>query len=97
MCGDFILVVLHMFNQMKSFQSGFISGRATKIDGKPSAEMVSILTKEQIRKAADNMTKGIEDSSIACQFLQKTETSCKFIGYAAAATNVITFLIKLPL
>ena len=47
--------------------------------------MVSILTKEQIRKAADNMTKGIGDLIIACQFLQKTETSCKSIGYTAAA------------
>ena len=83
MRGDFILVVLHMFNQIKLFQSGVITCRATKIDGKPFAKMVSTLTKEQIRKAADNMTKGIEDSSIACQFLQKTETSCKSIGYAA--------------
>ena len=60
-----------MFNQMKSFQSGVITCRVTKIDGKPFAEMVSTLTKEQIRKAADNMTKGIEDSSIAFQLNKK--------------------------
>ena len=87
MRGDFILVILHVFNRMKSFQSGVITCRATKIDGKLFAEMESTLTKEQIRKAADNMTKGIEDSSIACQFLQKTETSCKSIGYTAAAAR----------
>ena len=58
-----------MFNQMKSFQSGIVTCRATKIDDKPFAEMVSTLTEEQIRKASDNITKGIEDLSITCQFL----------------------------
>ena len=39
-----------MFNQMKLFQSGVITCGATKIHGKPFAEMVSTLTEEQIRK-----------------------------------------------
>ena len=86
MRGDFLLVVLHMMNRMRSFQSGLITCRSLGLNGHQSfAESISTLTDEQIKAAAENITKNIEDNSVAAQFLRRAETSCRSIGYTAAS------------
>ena len=86
MRGDFLLVVLHMMNRMRSFQSGLITCRSLGLNGQQSfAESISTLTDEQIKAAAENITKNIEDNSVAAQFLRRAETSCRSIGYTAAS------------
>ena len=71
MQGDFILVVTHMFNQIKSYISGLITCRSTSINSQPFAEAISTLTEEQIKLAADEKKINVEDSSVAGQFLSK--------------------------
>lgn len=86
--GDFLRVVLHMNNQIKSFQSGLITCRSTQVHGQPFTEVISTLTKDQSKASADKLLKIVPDSSVAGEFLQKTETSCKTIGYTAVAVRV---------
>ena len=81
MRGYFLLVVLYMFNRIKSYKSVIITRRSTRIHCKPFTEVVSTLTGEQINAASEKKTKGIVDSSIAGEFLSKVETSCGAIGY----------------
>mmetsp|Transcript_8806 Transcript_8806/g.14245 ORF Transcript_8806/g.14245 Transcript_8806/m.14245 type:complete len:508 (-) Transcript_8806:717-2240(-) len=88
MKGDFLLVVLHMMNRIRSFTTGLVTCRSLGLGGDlTSAESISTLTDQQIKRAAENITKNVEDNSVAAQFLRRAETSCRSIGYTAAATR----------
>ncbi len=90
MRGDFLLVVLHMLNRIRSFQTGLITCRYPGSDGQKSfAESISTLTEEQIRTAAENIDNNIEDNSLVAQFLRQSDTSCRSIGYLPAAAQQI--------
>ena len=85
--GDFKLVVLNMFNRMRSYETGLITSRSSRVHGRPFAEVVSTLTEKQIKEAADKRTNNIDDSSIAGEFLSRVEISCAALGYTAAAAK----------
>jgi len=87
MRGDFLLVVLHMYNRIVSYKTGLIMCRTPRLHGKSFAELISTLTEAQIKAAADRISHGHEDTSVAAEFLRKAETSCKAIGYTAAAAR----------
>ncbi len=87
MRGDFILVVLHMFNRMKSFENGIITCRSLRINGMLFADVVAKLTEQQIQKATKNLRNNIDDQSIAAKFLLQVESSCKAVGYTSAAAR----------
>ena len=53
-----LLIVLYMFDRMKSYESGLITSRSTRIHGKLFAEVVSILPVEEISPAAEKRKKG---------------------------------------
>ena len=87
MRGDFILVVLHMYNRIMSYRSGLITCRSTRLNDQCFAEQISTLTEDQIKEAAKKKTDNVEDSSTARQFLEKVETSSKAIAYTTAAAK----------
>ena len=87
MRGDMILVISHMFNRLKSYQSGVIKCRSTKIYGKPFGDAISTITEEEIKVAANNLTNKIEDSSVAARFLKESVASCSAVGYTSAAAK----------
>ncbi|KAL7526847.1 hypothetical protein ACHAWF_001938 [Thalassiosira exigua] len=87
MRGDFILVVQHMYNRIKSYQSGIIMCRSIRMNGKPFGEVISTLTEDQIQNAAKNLDSGVQDHSAAGTFLRKSEASCKSVAYTAAAAK----------
>ena len=87
MRGDIILVISHMFNRIQSFTSGLVKCRSKKRHGKPFGEVISTITTEDIKTAAENITNKIEDNSIAAQFLKDSESSCKAVGYSTAAAK----------
>ncbi len=87
MRGDFIIVVLHMFNRMKSFENGIITCQSKHINRRLFADVVTKLTEKQIQKSADNPRNNIDDQSIAAQFLMQAESSCKAVGYNSAAAR----------
>eukprot|EP00957_Ditylum_brightwellii_P038214 2888659-Ditylum_brightwellii.AAC.1 len=88
MRGDFLLVVLHMMNRIRSFTTGLVTCRSLGLGGDLTfAESISTLTDQQIKRAAENITKNVEDNSVAAQFLRRAETSCRSIGYTAAAAR----------
>jgi len=88
MRGDFLLVVLHMMNRIRSFTTGLTTCRSFGLGGHQTfAESISTLTDQQIKIAAENITNNIEDNSVAAQFLRRAETSCRSIGYTAAAAR----------
>ena len=86
MHGNFILVVLHMFNRIKSFHS-IITCRSTRFNDRPFSEVIPTLTEEQTNSATKNLANEITDTSPTAQFLQRIETSCKPIGCTAAAAR----------
>ena len=96
MRGNFILVVLHMFNRIKSFQSGIITCRSTRFNKRPFAQVIATLTEEQIKSAGKKLANDITDTILAVQFLQRIETSFKSIGYTATAVraNMQTVLMS---
>ena len=54
MHGNFILVLLLMFNRIKAFQCGVITCRSTRFNKRSFAEVIETSTKEQIKSAAKN-------------------------------------------
>jgi hypothetical protein len=87
MRGDFLLVALTMMNRIRSFKTGIMTCRSLGNGQQSFAESISTLTDSQIKKAAENITNKVEDDSVAAQFLRRTETSCRSIGYTAAAAK----------
>ena len=58
-----------------------------RINRRPFAEVIVTLTEEQIKSAAKKLANDITDTSLTALFLQRIETSCKSIGYTAAAAR----------
>jgi hypothetical protein len=56
---------------------------------------MSTLTDDQIKAAANTLSKNVPDSSVAGEFLQKAEISCKSISYTAATARANRQLVYL--
>ena len=87
MRGDFILVIIHMYNRIMSYRSGIITCRSKMIGDQSFAEAISTLNEDQIKLAMEKKSKNIDDNSLAGTFLSKVQTSCKTIGYSSAAAQ----------
>jgi hypothetical protein len=88
MRGHVILVINHMYNRIKSYKSGILTCRSTKIYGRPFGEVISTIDEDDIKKASENLSNGKEDNSTAAQFLKRVEASCSAIGYTDAAAKL---------
>ena len=95
--STFILIANHMYNRIKTYESGIITCRSATINGRPLAEQVSQITPQELERAAkraDEIQKlrrmgqtVASDRSVAGVFLQKVNTSCKAIAYTKAAAD----------
>lgn len=91
MRGDFILVVMYMYNRIRSYISGIVTCKSNPVAGLPFADAISQLSTNDITKAAERASKRSHnddrDTSLAGKFIDKISTSCKVIGYSAAAAS----------
>ena len=86
---DFILVLLGIYNRIKSYQTGLIQCKAKMKDGITFAEAVSKLTINDICKAVQRKDNGVNDGykSIASRFLNSVSTSCRPVGHSNEAAK----------
>lgn len=90
MRGDFILIVYHMFNRLRSFDSGIMMTRATSKDGESFGQRISKLTEKDIADAGKRKSMNIDmdKSSDADVFLKKVDTASAAIGHTPAAAKI---------
>ena len=71
MRGNFILVVLHMFNRIKSFRCGIIPYRSTRFNETLFTKVIVTLTEEQINGAGKKMANDVTDTSLTGHFFKE--------------------------
>lgn len=86
---DFILVLLGIYNRIKSYQTGIIQCKSKMVDGNSFAEAVSKLTSDDICRAVRRRDNGMNDgyNTVASRFLNSVSTSCRPVGHSNEAAK----------
>ena len=87
--GDFLLVTCHIYNRIKSFQSGFIKSKG-KIQGDITlAERVSKLTEDDLKAAVTRKKLRFKPNNLNTGdvFLNAVSTSCIPVGHSNEAAD----------
>eukprot|EP00986_Skeletonema_menzelii_P013820 scaffold8448_cov188-Skeletonema_menzelii.AAC.1 len=85
--GDFLLILNHMYNRLRSYSTAMITCRANTF-GSTLAEKISILRMEDLYNAVLRKETRQKVSGIAGDYLNTVEASCKPVGYSASNARI---------
>lgn len=85
--GDFLLILMHMFNRQQCFKTAMIKCRSTTL-GSTLGEKISLMEPEDLTRAMNQREGGQPDNSTAAQYLRAITTSCQPVGYSPEAAKV---------
>ena len=86
MRGDFLLILNHMYNRQRSFQTAVIKCK-TSAYGQSLAEKMSTLTMKDLDRAIFQKDTRQKVTGTAGDYLRSVEASCQPIGYTALSAK----------
>ena len=87
MRGDFILLLNHMYNRQKCFQTASLRCRSS-IRGSSLAEKISLLNVEDLNLAILQKQTGQTATGTAGDYLKTVTTSCRPVGYTPESAKL---------